>query len=1337
MRSRGGEEKPVPIGFSVTQAGIAVNGGGDGGGDLTSNWTVVDSHGGSSEMSHARRLELKAKRRETRSASETLGGTLRSNHDRRASNIINPKRVVEYYSVLSSMPHCVLRAPNQLCVVGSRDARSGALTLDASFAYQPSNWKSEAEMWHFEWLPAHVARELKRARGFPVCFVRSKIGRYWSVDEAGAVSLWPEDVGWQRIAPTHTDLLRSLKQRQGDRRARKMSGPSFANADVPTRSSSSSSSSSPSLSAAGSESPSSADSLSLDLVAGYARLVANPDALIASPIRLYRMRQGSAASMLSEINSIDMLTIGQDYETHDGVPLCRLATSTVRVGKTMVMVRAPSAKLGRRGFGVSSSSASKLPGSSMFPGALARSVSLVSVPKRGGAHDGDGGNGGGGGGGGDDDDLGNALDDGAPTKSTLRAVGERELFAVELYGECVALRNLATDRYVGLPRDWQLNVGKQHKTKWTGRKYMTTDEAPGSRRLWCQLAAPSPSSNCFELHVKMALLAFNQRYVCAHPMNSRLVVNRKEALTWEQSLIELRPDRASTHVLTSIKRYWTCNMSNGKLSASDKQQTLRTLFEFEWKSRSRVAIKAPNGRYVRCVGADLVADRPTVSDPSCVFVAVFFGGAPTDASDLDELAASFEWSRESNAEALSSIDVVPSPMIRRSERLSGEQDERAPAPAPARKNESSDDDDERADQLSDESEWRSRYSLRRSIKMGIDDITRALASTQRLSFSAGSSSSSQSSVSPRRRANSTSNEDANVGVFALQSSGGSSWWEPVAPAEKLMATFEGLAHLKLEGMTIGDLHLTSYRLLFCAAASTSAQDPRRSTLPRSGGSASWSVPLACIERTTRSDSLGVEGFFGLELDLYNLRSIRLCATPRTLQTTSADELYRLINEAMMTGDEGACSALVFGRQLDVAPEHDGWRVYDALQDYERLGVGAPASLGGSGGGEAAAAAAASRFRVSRINENYALCKTYPQLLVVPAAITDDDLREIAQFRSKKRVPAIVWTNPMKGGAALARCSQPRTGLRNARCEADEHFFEMLRVGSQDHRIVWVLDARPALNAMANRLRGAGSENLTDGYPSCQRKYLGIGNIHKIRASFEKLRDYCHRADEQQSDQSPAELAATGWIGHVRAVLSGAKFAASLVNDGNSVLVHCSDGWDRTPQLVALAELMLDPFYRTLRGFEQLVEKEWCSFGHMFASRTAVLHKRFKDSNRSPIFVQFVDCVFQLTRLFPTAFEFNALFLKTILHHVFSTRYGTFLFDSDRYRALYDVRRRTDSVWTATNRLHAANPSLFANAAFNPISSHRLALIDLDVEPNSHALTLWRDLYLDSSHPFFA
>ena len=86
-----------------------------------------------------------------------------------------------------------------------------------------------------------------------------------------------------------------------------------------------------------------------------------------------------------------------------------------------------------------------------------------------------------------------------------------------------------------------------------------------------------------------------------------------------------------------------------------------------------------------------------------------------------------------------------------------------------------------------------------------------------------------------------------------------------------------------------------------------------------------------------------------------------------------------------------------------------------------------------------------------------------------------------------------------------------------------------------------------------------------------------------------------------------------------------------------MLVHCSDGWDRTSQLCAVAELMLDPHYRTFAGFKTLVEKDWFEFGHMFRDR---VWNPVKADQRSPVFIQFLDCVWQLLKQFPNEFEFN-------------------------------------------------------------------------------------------------
>ena len=59
---------------------------------------------------------------------------------------------------------------------------------------------------------------------------------------------------------------------------------------------------------------------------------------------------------------------------------------------------------------------------------------------------------------------------------------------------------------------------------------------------------------------------------------------------------------------------------------------------------------------------------------------------------------------------------------------------------------------------------------------------------------------------------------------------------------------------------------------------------------------------------------------------------------------------------------------------------------------------------------------------------------------------------------------------------------------------------------------------------------------------------------------------------------------------------------SMLNKNLNVLVHCSDGWDRTAQMCSLVQNCLDPYYRTFEGFLVLISKDWLNFGHQFNMR---------------------------------------------------------------------------------------------------------------------------------------
>lgn len=74
----------------------------------------------------------------------------------------------------------------------------------------------------------------------------------------------------------------------------------------------------------------------------------------------------------------------------------------------------------------------------------------------------------------------------------------------------------------------------------------------------------------------------------------------------------------------------------------------------------------------------------------------------------------------------------------------------------------------------------------------------------------------------------------------------------------------------------------------------------------------------------------------------------------------------------------------------------------------------------------------------------------------------------------------------------------------------------------------VLDARPSVNAKANRAKGGGYED----YPRCELKFLNIENIHVVRESLKRLKDACYpKIDYKHFYRSLDECK---WLLHIQA-----------------------------------------------------------------------------------------------------------------------------------------------------------------------------------------------------------
>ncbi|KAL1455314.1 hypothetical protein WDU94_009417 [Cyamophila willieti] len=503
---------------------------------------------------------------------------------------------------------------------------------------------------------------------------------------------------------------------------------------------------------------------------------------------------------------------------------------------------------------------------------------------------------------------------------------------------------------------------------------------------------------------------------------------------------------------------------------------------------------------------------------------------------------------------------------------------------------------------------------------------------------------------------------------------------PMLPGEKIQGFAKEVTYLcPYSGPARGILSVTNYKLHF---RSIDRDTPYV-----------VEVPLGVVSRVEKvgGQSSRGENSYGIELFCKDMRNLRF--GHKQENHSRRDVFEKLQQYAFPLSHKLPMFAFEYSETF---PEN-GWNIHEPIAELKRMGV--PNDM----------------WKISRINENYEICDSYPTVLAIPTQVTDEDIRVIAQFRSRGRIPVLSWIHP-ESQATITRASQPLVGVGGKRCKEDEKYIQLIMdANAQSHKL-FIMDARPSANAIANKAKGGGYES-EESYQNAELVFLDIHNIHVMRESQRKLKELCFPQIDEARWFSGVD--STYWLKHIKCVLAGAcRIVDKVENHKTSVLVHCSDGWDRTAQLTALAMLLLDPHYRTIKGFEVLIEKEWLSFGHKFQQRIGHGDDKHSDADRSPVFLQLIDAVWQVTTMFENAFEFNEHFLITILDHLYSCRFGTFLFNSDRERNRENMKQRTVSLWSYIN----SSLDLYKNPLYYP------QLHVLEPIASMRYMKLWKGLY---------
>lgn len=163
-----------------------------------------------------------------------------------------------------------------------------------------------------------------------------------------------------------------------------------------------------------------------------------------------------------------------------------------------------------------------------------------------------------------------------------------------------------------------------------------------------------------------------------------------------------------------------------------------------------------------------------------------------------------------------------------------------------------------------------------------------------------------------------------------------------------------------------------------------------------------------------------------------------------------------LNNYVFQKDHSQIFNFVYKYRLNQDPNNEeGWNIFNPKKEFIRQGLDFTNSQ--------------IRLKEANLNKNFGLCSTYPDYLVFPSTISDQEIKEASSYRTKNRLPTLsYYYNPQdkKTFGSLWRSSQTKSGLTQSRSSLDEKLLKC--IGDLGNKLV-IYDARPYLAALANRV----------------------------------------------------------------------------------------------------------------------------------------------------------------------------------------------------------------------------------------------------------------------------